>query len=135
MKLQVGVKILIQNTGRQYLFLQRSQAMDHEEEPHWDMPGGRIETTETLQDALQREIFEETGLQIDDAIRLIHAQDIFVAKADLHVVRLTYTAQGDGEVTLSEEHQDAKWLTFNEAMALNLDPYLREVVAMLDKES
>ena len=43
MILQVGVKALIKNDKGQYLFLRRSERMQAETEPHWDIPGGRID--------------------------------------------------------------------------------------------
>jgi 8-oxo-dGTP diphosphatase len=125
MKLQVGVKALIRNNRGEYLFLHRTKIMTGESEAHWDIPGGRIEIEENLLEALQREIFEETKLKIDDAPILFNAQDIFVA-SDLHVVRLTYVVNGDGDVILSDEHQAYRWATPSEADALNTDPYLRE---------
>lgn len=131
MKLQVGVKALIQNDQGKYLVLRRSVVMANETEPHWDIPGGRIEPEEALRDALNREILEETGMQLDSEPVLLGAQDIFVPSAELHVVRLTYQMQGAGDIVTSHEHQDAKWATIDEALFLNLDPYLR---AILDQQ-
>lgn len=131
MKLQVGVKVLIKNEDGAYLFIQRAQKMGDESEPHWDMPGGRINEDEPLHTALAREIMEETGLQLDDEPRLVNAQDIFVQKADLHVVRLTYTAVGSGEVVMSDEHQHGQWLSLDDARKLNLDPYLRDTLPLI----
>ena len=128
MKLQVGVKALIQNNQGTYLMLHRAATMANESEAHWDIPGGRIEPEEALNDALKREILEETGLEVNSKPKLLCAQDIFVPSADLHVVRLTYVMQGEGNVTISHEHQDTRWVTREEALALNLDPYLRNAL-------
>lgn len=128
MKLQVGVKVLIKNSDNNYLFLQRASAMDNEARAHWDIPGGRIEPEEPLLEALAREISEETGLTLSGMPRLLGAQDIFVPPKDLHVVRLTYAAKGDGEAVISDEHQNIMWTSRDEALELNLDPYLREIL-------
>jgi 8-oxo-dGTP diphosphatase len=129
MNLQVGVKVLIKNSDQKYLLLQRAAAMEHEAEAHWDIPGGRIEPNEPLLNALAREISEETGLTLSDTPRLLGAQDIFVAAKDLHVVRLTYIANGGGEPVVSHEHQNVKWASLDEALNINLDPYLREILS------
>ena len=129
MKLQVGVKVLIKNSEGKYLLLQRASAMDDEAEAHWDIPGGRIEPAEPLLDALAREVSEETGLTLNDSPRLLGAQDIFVPLKDLHVVRLTYLVDGSGDATISDEHQKMQWATNNEALDMNLDPYLREILS------
>ena len=129
MKLQVGVKALIQNSDGQYLFIRRSAAFENEAEPHWDIPGGRINPDERLAVALQREINEETGLKVTNEPSLIAAQDIVVEAIDLHVVRLTYRVNASGSVVLSDEHQEMTWATKTEALKMNLDPYLLEVLS------
>jgi 8-oxo-dGTP diphosphatase len=127
MNLQVGVKALIENSQNNYLFLHRSKVIDGHETSIWDIPGGRIEPEEDLMSALAREILEETGIVLTAAPALIAAQDIF-AGTKLHVVRLTYLVDGDGEAILSDEHTDAKWLSLEDAMQLNLDPYIKELI-------
>ena len=127
MILQVGVKALIKNDKGQYLFLRRSERMEAEIEPHWDIPGGRIDSTERLEQALAREIAEETNLTLSGVPQLIAAQDILVPAKDLHVVRLTYVANAHGEIAVSDEHQEYAWMTQDEALASHLDPYIREV--------
>lgn len=128
MKLQVGVKALIKNDNNSYLFIRRSVAFGSENEPHWDIPGGRIEPHEALLDALAREIQEETGLHLESTPRLLAGQDIFVEAKDLHVVRLTYVIRGNGMPALSDEHQESQWMAIDEALASNIDPYIREVL-------
>ena len=127
MILQVGVKALIKNGKGQYLFSRRSERMEAEIEPHWDIPGGRIDPAERLEQALAREIAEETNLTLSGVPQLIAAQDILVPAKDLHVVRLTYVANAHGEIAVSDEHQEYAWMTQDEALASHLDPYIREV--------
>lgn len=129
MKLQVGVKALIQNDKGEYLLLRRAEVMTSESETHWDIPGGRIEPEEALHDALRREVLEETGIKLSDEPELLAAQDIFVSAINLHVVRLTYRLKGQGEVVLSHEHQETRWVLLEDALTLNLDSYLREVLS------
>lgn len=128
MNLHVGVKALIQNSQQQYLFMRRSRAFGDEAEPHWDIPGGRIDAKEPLFEALMREIKEETNLNIGSMPKLLAAQDIFASHVDLHVVRLTYLLKGEGIPALSDEHEEFQWLTAEEALASQLDPYTREVL-------
>jgi 8-oxo-dGTP diphosphatase len=128
MILQVGVKALIQNNKAEFLLIRRAVAFGEETEPHWDIPGGRIDPEEPLIEALAREVQEETGLSISSMPNLIAAQDIFAKHAELHVVRLTYLLQGEGTPTLSDEHQESKWMSIDEALEARLDPYTREVI-------
>lgn len=128
MKLQVGVKIVLQNGEGKFLLLERAGVMPSDGQYYWDIPGGRINENEPLLDALRREVSEETGLRLLDEPELQFAQDIFVEKADLHVVRLTYRGKAEGEVVLSEDHGAHKWVTESELLAENIDPYLRKMI-------
>ncbi len=129
MELKVGVKIILRNKDGKHLVLRRSA----EKYPEagldlWDIAGGRIEPGSTLIDNLKREIKEETGLDLIGEPDLIHAQDILRVTGK-HVVRLTYIGDGDGEIVLSDEHDDYKWLTIDELVQLEgLDNYLKEVL-------
>lgn len=127
MKLQVGVKALIEQDGK-YLFLRRSA--DFKAGPQkWDIPGGRIDSDEALHDALERELREETVLRLGRIERLITAQDIFVPPKDIHVVRLTYHASATGDVVISDEHDQYTWMTCAEVLAEpHVDSYLRTVL-------
>ncbi len=128
MKLQIGVKALIENNDGSYLFLQRSNGLASTDDIRWDIPGGRINKGEPLRDGLTREIKEETGLVLDSPIRLLDAQDIIIPQKDLHVVRLTYLTTIDGKVTLSDEHQAHTWATLVEATDLHIDDQLRAIL-------
>jgi 8-oxo-dGTP diphosphatase len=131
MKLQVGVKALLQDDEDRYLFVRRQKAMANEVEPHWDIPGGRIEPDEDLDAALIREIAEETGLHCSGEKVLLSAQDIFVPSKNLHVVRLTYRAKATGTIRISHEHSEAIWMTLSQAKKSNIDPYIRKVITTL----
>ena len=127
MILQVGVKALIKR-GDTFLFLRRSADFKNGEQA-WDIPGGRIEPDEALESALEREVFEETGMKELAVGQLVAAQDIFVEAKDLHVVRLTYTATSEGEVRISDEHSEYRWMTKDEVLSeSHIDGYLKEVL-------
>ncbi len=130
MNLQVGVKALLQQDGK-FLFLRRNK--DFKAGPQkWDIPGGRIEPEEPLEEALAREITEETGLVLKSLEKLLAAQDIFVEVKNLHVVRLTYSASAEGDVVISDEHDEHRWMSLDEILAEpNVDSYLQQVLRKL----
>lgn len=130
MNLQVGVKALIRDDQGKYLFLRRVPLFKPGAQ-EWDIPGGRIEHDEALVDALRREVKEETGLVLEGDVRLLAAQDIFVEGKNLHVVRLTYIGSTVGrKVILSNEHDAYRWMTKDELIAQNVDPYLLAIKGM-----
>ena len=53
------------------LLLVRQRSKHDPEEGYWVLPGGVVEADETLELALQREVFEETGLRVERPGRLL----------------------------------------------------------------
>ncbi|KKQ88245.1 MAG: MutT related protein [Parcubacteria group bacterium GW2011_GWF2_38_8] len=127
MELQVGVRIFLKNKDGKYLAMLRSAEKYPEAGAKWEMVGGRINPGTPLIENIKREVMEETGLEITGEPELVTAQDIL--RPHKHIVRLTYSGFADGEVKLSEEHTEYKWLTKNEILKLEpLDKYFREVL-------
>src|SRR3989344_4437320 len=127
MELKVGVKIILKNKEGKFLLLQRSKIHYPEVGGEWDIAGGRIESEATLMENLKREVMEETGLELKGEPKLLAAQDIIKPDKDKHVVRLTYEGSADGDVKLSGEHTEFKWVTLPEMKQFgSLDKYLKE---------
>ena len=134
MELQVGVKILLKNKDGKYLVMLRSAEKYPEAGAKWEIAGGRIDPGTSLIENLRREVMEETGLSITGEQKLITAQDIL--KPHKHIVRLTYSGFADGEVKLSDEHIEYKWLTLQEIYKLEpIDTYTKESLAHLGLSS
>ena len=127
--LQVGVKILLKNESGQFLLLRRSLKKYPDANGRWDIVGGRVEPGTTLLENLQREVREETGLEIIGEPRLVAAQDILRVPGR-HVIRLTYAGLAGGDVWLDEQENDAyQWLTREELQKLeDVDVYVKELL-------
>ena len=57
----VGVGAVIVDDGNVVLIRRKYEPL----KGHWSLPGGMVEVGETLEDALAREMLEETGLTVD----------------------------------------------------------------------
>lgn len=70
----------------------------------WSLPGGRLEQGETIQEGLQREFFEETGLNVR-VDELLYLCDV---KPSSHkVVHVTFlVSKIGGEITLPTNEKD-----------------------------
>lgn len=133
MNLHVGVKLIIKS-GNTILLIRR-KGYEHLDGT-WDIPGGRIDPSEPLLDALQREVREEIGASFSAAPKLLRAQDIFVERKDLHVVRLTYIVDENVAVAkLSDEHSDSRHVPLDQAAAMVEEPLLKEVLQQIAKET
>ncbi len=79
----------------------------------WETVSGRVQHEEDPYDAVQREILEETGLEVVVDQRPV---DVYMAKRlGLPMLLIVYQAKYlSKEVILSEEHSEFMWTTLEE---------------------
>lgn len=134
MKLEVGVKALVANNSGQYLFVKYTDTLQEEETPRWDIPGGRLRAEETLVEALTRELKTQLKAKLLNCA-VVSAQDVMLPNIDLHVVRVTYQAQIQGDLRIGAAQGLYRWATPAEALAFNIDSYLRHTLELLKVSS
>ncbi|VVB61761.1 ADP-ribose pyrophosphatase [uncultured archaeon] len=95
------------------------------------VPGGHIELGERAEDALRREIKEETGLDISD-IEFICIQEFIFDPAfwkKRHFIFIDYACKtNSGEVKLNSEGQEYGWFSLDELAKLPVEPYTMRTV-------
>lgn len=79
----------------------------------WETVSGRVQHGEDPYDAVQREILEETGLEVSVDSRPV---DVYMAKRlGLPMLLVVYQAKYlSKEVVLSEEHSEFMWTTIED---------------------
>jgi 8-oxo-dGTP diphosphatase len=105
-----GVGAVITNSAGHVALVRRGNAP---REGQWSIPGGRIEWGETIEEALLREIMEETGLTVK-VERLIDVVDFIVRDAagavTGHYVLMDFkAAQVSGELRAGSDAAEACW--------------------------
>ena len=99
----------------------------------YTLPGGGVETGETLIQAVTREVREETSLAVEPVALAGHREAIVrdaQGRVERHFVILCFAARWlSGEPVLNEELDDARWLDLAELSGLCTTEGLAEIVA------
>jgi 8-oxo-dGTP diphosphatase len=97
----------------------------------WSLPGGRIEPGETDQQAVVREVLEETGLRVECGSLLGTAELPGPDGAVIDVSDYLAVITG-GELTPGDDADDARWVTAAELADLPLTDGLAGYLAAWD---
>ncbi|MBS3090251.1 NUDIX domain-containing protein [Candidatus Pacearchaeota archaeon] len=126
---EVAVGALIFNYDGK-LFLVKS----HKWHGKYAIPGGHIELGETAEDALKREIKEETCLDIHD-IKFLGFQEHVFDNAywkKKHFIFLDFACRTDAseksEIKLNHEGQGYAWVSVDEALKMDVEPYTKKTI-------
>ena len=124
----LGVGALIFE-GAQILLVERGK------EPlkgYWSLPGGILETGETLKDGTRREVFEETGLLVDP----YEVAEIFErimcdaeGQTEYHYVLIDYLCRVEGgRLEAADDVSAVRWVDVAALGDLHLTEGTREVI-------
>ena len=120
---------LIRDPDGALLILKRSRENDYRS-GYWDFPGGTVEPGETVEEAVIREVWEETGLQVE----VVRPVFVYSNKLELparQTIQIVFECRliNLSRVRLnSDEHSEAQWVSEDELHNFKLIEFVKEML-------
>jgi len=76
----------------------------------WDIPGGKLDFGESLEESLLREIKEETSINVEVLNPICTCSNVNEENTKQYISIVYYCNYIDGEVKLNSEHDDYIWI-------------------------
>ena len=86
------------------------------EKGYWSIPGGKVEMFEKIEDAVKREVKEETGLDVE-VIKELGICNHIIKTENLHWISPSYLCKvnkGEAKIMEPTKHLDMKWFKTSE---------------------
>ena len=123
----IAVHMFVQNKRGETLVLQRSQTNRYKP-LFWDIPGGKMLMDEDVVETARRELYEETGLELDDLgfpLSVYVNREQLPHRKDVQIVFTCTIKDIDKAITISQrEHCAYRWVIPSELPTLKCMPYL-----------
>jgi len=94
----------------------------------YELPSGKVEQNESIEQALYREVKEETGLKIKSILSYLSSFDYESASGKKTRQFNFLVTTEDREIKISEEHDDYKFVGKEEINFYNITDNVREII-------
>ena len=126
----LSVKALVTDTDGNCLVIRRSRASKNNA-GMWDFPGGKCDPGESMEVALAREVREETGLHVQ--LTRVAGSTQWEAEDRVVAYMILEATTADGDVQLSEEHDDYQWVPRSQLTSLSFPEQFESFIADYSK--
>lgn len=120
---------IIKNSDGEILIVKR-HPKSRTDPDTWELPGGKVDEGESFDDALVREIKEETNLDCKVGDLATAIQHDYPYKRTVQMIM--HLDDVEGELMISDEHTDAKYASIDEIRTLTLSSCLEKVLEEKD---
>ena len=116
---RLSVHAVILNSADELLVIRRSKE-SLVNSGKWDLPGGKIEVGEDFDEALKREVMEETGISIKIRGLLTAIESTTLVPDFIIVTLIMHGSSSSDLVTLSNEHDEFRWVPIDKFQDIDL---------------
>ena len=128
---ELTMRSVVKNKKDEILVLRRHP--ESKTNPHkWELPGGKIENGEFFDEALIREVKEETDLDVKVGDFCEAVQDDYPHRRTVQLIM--YAKDITGDVKISDEHDDWMWASIDEIKSLDITPSLEKIIEKRNNE-
>ena len=99
----------------------------------WGVPAGRLQEGEEVEEALVRELVEESGLLAREFefLETVYAEEPITGRRYVHNLYLVSRWEGEAENRAPDEHETIAWVGAVEVASLPMPARLREILLAL----
>jgi 8-oxo-dGTP diphosphatase len=125
------------NRQGKFLIIRRS-LNDQSNAGEWEIPGGKLDEGQDVTHALEREVFEETGLLVRSTSRVAYYESYIVPtgpyKGLPYLALIGICKLEKGKVVLSSEHDSFAWVNVSESGRYLIRDEVRRAILILKKD-
>jgi 8-oxo-dGTP pyrophosphatase MutT (NUDIX family) len=104
----VAVRAIIANAEGKVLILKRADTKHGNGK--WCLPGGNVEYGQTINEAVLKEIMQETSLTCKEVDFLFYLENLPSEASEPHYINLAFRCTAEGIVKLNHESSDYSWI-------------------------
>ena len=102
------VRLIVQNAEGGVLVLRR--AGTSHAEGGWCLPGGKVDYGETVEQAVRKELREETALECGQARFLFYQDSLPPQPGEMHCLNLYFECSVSGDLKINPESSEWAWI-------------------------
>ncbi|MFH1290259.1 MAG: NUDIX hydrolase [Nanoarchaeota archaeon] len=125
------VAAVIEKNGK--IFLTKRSPVMKKEGNKWCLPGGHIDIGETAEEAIKREVKEETRFDLRN-VKFLGYQDEYIPRIKTRAVNLILSGKPSGKNHLSNEVSEEKWFSKKQLGSINIAFKHKEVINKFAKK-